>query len=332
MRRTSRTHLLLAAGIASLVVAAGCSGGAKRAGGTSSTTTTVDVVTTVTTKGEAHEIFADDPAKGLDPEVTRRNGAPAGTTAYDVSFTANDDERIPATVMLPANATSPHPCVIVQHGLNGDRAQVVPFQQALVSAGAGAIAIDARLHGPRGTEQQRVDALQRPETMRDLFVQSVRDERRTLDYLATLPQCDPERTGYLGFSFGAVVGALLSGTDARVHGAALVSGGGDWDLLLGGSSLPVFARYKDPVARAEAVRVLGDIDPVRWVGYVSPRSVSFANGTHDDVVVPASARALQDAAHDPKTIVWYEGGHAPAGLELAKVFTALVQWYRESFG
>ena len=324
MRRAPLTGMRRAALIGALACAlalVGCSGGGK--GG--AVTTSVQVVTTVPELVGGDAIFRNDSAKPLDPQRSS-NGK------YEqVSFLANDGQRIPGLLALPANATGPYPCVVVQHGLDSSKADAVQFLDTINNAGSGAIAIDARIHGDRGTRAQREAAFKDPAAMRDVLVASVRDLRRTLDYLATIPQCDPTRTGYLGFSLGAIMGAMVSGVDTRVHAAALLSGGGDWDVMLAGTSNPFLQSYKNPAKRAQAVQMLAPIDPDVWIPKMAGRSVFFANGTRDDVIVPASARALHDAAKDPKQVVWWDGGHSPEGLQVATTFNALVQWYQVNF-
>ena len=62
--------------------------------------------------------------------------------------------------------------------------------------------------------------------------QTVVDVRRGLDLLSGRPECDPNRLGLIGFSFGALAGAMAAGSDTRVRSAALLSGGAGWATIL----------------------------------------------------------------------------------------------------
>mgnify|MGYP001245841777 CR=1 FL=1 len=50
-------------------------------------------------------------------------------------------------------------------------------------------------------------------------------------------------------------------------------------------------------------------DPVKYVGQIAPRPVLIQNGDADTVIPERCARALQEAAREPKTVKWYKGDH-----------------------
>ena len=110
----------------------------------------------------------------------------------------------------------------------------------------------------------------------------------------------------------------------RVRAVVLTYGGGNLRKLLTGEalhneiglwSLPtaVVAWYFGSVA-----------DPVNYIGQISPRPILLQNGKADTVVAPAAAQALQDAARQPKTILWYEGDHLGKTRDLDMPLTTRV--------
>ncbi len=72
---------------------------------------------------------------------------------------------------------------------------------------------------------------------------------------------------------------------------------------------------------------LGQLDPVTYAPYISPRPVWMINGRQDFIVPPAAAQALQDAARDPKKVLWYDGGHMPPIPLLVQFLT---EWFDQA--
>ena len=54
---------------------------------------------------------------------------------------------------------------------------------------------------------------------------------------------------------------------------------------------------------------MADVDPIYFVGHISPRPVLMQNGKTDRLVPPAAAEPLHKAAKEPKVVRWYPGGH-----------------------
>jgi fermentation-respiration switch protein FrsA (DUF1100 family) len=106
-----------------------------------------------------------------------------------------------------------------------------------------------------------------------------------------------------------MTGVMATAFEPRIRAAALMYGGGNLWKLLGAESIQEeigawrFAAY--PVAWYFG----GVFDPVRYVGGISPRPVLLQNGLADTVVPPASAKALHEAAREPKKVMWYAGEH-----------------------
>ena len=153
---------------------------------------------------------------------------------------------------------------------------------------------------------------------------TVNDTRRLIDYLVTRPDIAADRIYLVGASYGAVTGSTAAAFDRRIRAVVLTYGGGNLRKLLsadvirdeiGNWALPVslVAWYFGSVA-----------DPVHYVGRISPRPILLQNGKADTVVAPAAARALQEAARPPKTILWYEGDHLGKTRDLDMPLTTRV--------
>jgi len=175
---------------------------------------------------------------------------------------------------------------------------------ALRDAGYAWFSVEPRFSGPQASRQAR-----EPKPLLRMIRDNVIDLRRGIDYLERSGEC-LEDIGYVGGSFGGLLGALLAGTDERVDATALVAAGGDWrELIAGTPDFLLSAVGPGGPPPRKAVSILGPVDPVRWIGEISPRALLLINGRQDTTITPAAANALYRAAGEPKEIVWYEGDH-----------------------
>jgi hypothetical protein len=124
-----------------------------------------------------------------------------------------------------------------------------------------------------------------------------------------------------------------AGRDLGPRGVRAVS------VLFGGADFPALVRYRmreRPWWEREAVAwglalFFGDLDPRRTVGRVAPRPLLLVNGTDDEFVSAASARALERAARQPKRQLWLPGSHLQPDADrlLVQVTQITLKWLRE---
>ncbi len=252
--------------------------------------------------------------------------------ALEVTYRSSG-ETVPGYLSIPTVGQTPMPCIVIQHGFNGSKEEARGVWEPFSLAGYGTLAIDARLHGQRGTEAERAAAVGSAAGMRSVLEGSVADLRRALDYLEQRRECDPDRLAFMGLSMGAFLGAVVAGSDQRVSATVLVVGGGDWRTFLEQTQLPELGwASRSPDTLDEAVEELDAVDPAHWVGRISPRPVLMINGDSDTVVPPDSARALHDAAREPAEVMWFEGGHLALGAELAETVATVFSWFEANLG
>jgi fermentation-respiration switch protein FrsA (DUF1100 family) len=63
-------------------------------------------------------------------------------------------------------------------------------------------------------------------------------------------------------------------------------------------------------ARVAWLRAMTPIEPIRFIPHASPTPLLLQNGRTDNLVPAGDAEALHEAAPQPKTIRWYDAGHA----------------------
>jgi dienelactone hydrolase len=194
---------------------------------------------------------------------------------HDVSFASARSGRVHAYLVVPPGK-GPFPAVIWAHGSGGTRKDLILLATWLAARGAVSLVVD----DPFERDPQLNYASD--ERQLDAITQQVIDLRRSVDLLQSLRYVDPKRIGFVGLSFGAMQGALLSGAEPRVKAFDLQSGRG---------------------------RAFGPgLDDLTWIKR-SHAHFLFQLGLHDDVVPRAQLVALAGAAPDPKEIRWYDAGH-----------------------
>ncbi len=146
-----------------------------------------------------------------------------------------------------------------------------------------------------------------------------------IDYLRRRPDVDTNRVVLIGYSFGAPFATCVSAIDKRVSVCAVVFGGGNLCGLIRHN----VRRYQGKVV-GELVGMLGGLllsplEPLRYVGRISPVPLIMINGREDEQVPPVYANLLYEEAREPKRIVWLEARHVnPRNVELTrKIVTVL---------
>ncbi len=280
---------------------------------------------------------------GVPSHVHVSNGGRDGVLRLErISYTSVDGQTVPALFAVPTD-NPPLGCLIYQGGLGQTKEALPQLREGAANLRLATFTIDPRNGGARGSAAQMVAALKTPETLRAMLLDTVVDLRVGLDYLESRPECR-HNIAYMGTSFGGVVGALLGGQDPRVKAVVLTSIGATFkEAMLIGSlaaqhipDLPVQVpgAATNPALLARAVRILGPYDPAAWVGKIAPRPLMLINGRFDPLVVPGDALALAAAAADPKSVLYFNGGHDPfaPGPDQQKVAVQVAQFLAGNLG
>jgi len=142
-------------------------------------------------------------------------------------------ERVPAFLFLPKNSAPPYQAVVYFPGagavhmrssvkslslflddlnfiIKSGRAVLFPVYKGTFERGGG----PKPIYWPNTTSAYR-----------DYLVEWSKDLGRSVDYLETRPDIDHEKLAYLGYSWGAALGALLPAIETRFKALVLVSPG-----------------------------------------------------------------------------------------------------------
>jgi dienelactone hydrolase len=234
-------------------------------------------------------------------------------TVHDVGFLSGG-ARVDG-YLVQAAGTERRPGVVLVHGTGGDRRQLVGTAVALAQRGAVALTITApsSTHPPpQATSVPKLLAESRTVAERDVVA-----ARRAADVLASRPNVDADRLGYLGWSAGAKLGTFVAASDDRFKALALLSAGAD--------KVSAFVAAAPPRLRPLVKRQLTSIDPIRYVAFARPGTLLLEDGERDTIIPHAALLNIIKAA-PPKTVVhWY-----PLGHELdSGAFTDAATWLAE---
>ncbi len=276
-----------------IALAAACGGGDD---GSEATPTTQGAETRPAVRAADLKLFDYDRGAPLRYRDAGRVNKDYPIAIHDVSYASPAGGRITAYLAVPPGG-GPFPAVVYLHGSGGGRLDMTPLATWLAGRGAVALSVDSPFaRTPAPSVPRGVAGVRK---QRDLGVQAVVELRRAIDVLDSLPQVDPERVGFVGYSAGAKSGAMLVGVEPRVQAAVLIAGGAP-------SIEEVVAAA--PLSLKDAVRrLIGATDPARYVGR-SRADLQVQIGREDDVVPADDLNALAAAAADAD-VRRYDAGH-----------------------
>jgi hypothetical protein len=241
--------------------------------------------------------FDYDASAPLDLRESKQQ-AKDGATVHDITY-AGPAGRIDAFLVVP-DGDGPFPAVEFMPGAPG--ARYTFYGEALELAKLGIVSL---LPDPPYARPPVEDVVAFQPSDKEGIVQEVKEMRRGFDLLVSRDEVDPTRLGYVGFSWGASLGAILSAVERRVHSFWLMS--------------PV-PRLSSDMRRLAVERGVGGdlsayeqamrpIDAVEYLPHAAPSALYLMFGKEDTRPSPADGRAAFAAASSPKTLGWYDAEH-----------------------
>jgi dienelactone hydrolase len=218
-------------------------------------------------------------------------------TVHDISY-AGPNGRITAFLVLP-EGDGPFPAVLFMPGAPG--ARYTFFTEAIELADRGVASLLPDPPYARPPIEEVVNFTPRD---REGIVQEVREMRRGIDLLVSREDIDPSRLGYVGFSWGGSLGAIISAVERRVGSFVLMSAVPRLSADM--RQLGEEQGAKDLAAYEEAMK---PIDAVNYLPYAAPNAVFLQFGQLDTRPSPAQGREAASATSSPKKVQWYDGDH-----------------------
>ncbi len=232
-----------------------------------------------------------------------------GVKVLDITYASPKGGRVPAYVVVP-EGNGPHAAIVFGHWGYGNRTEFLPEAELYAHAGAASIIIDYPWTRP-AQWRRAVDQSTTPEQDFEAFVQAVADLRRAIDVISARSGVDPKRIGYVGHSYGAQWGAILSAVDKRVRAAVFMAGVPDAEAAFRESDDPQIEDMRRQLGN-QLDKWLDKVRPLSAVNYVpnaAPTPLLFQFARYERTFNESAMKRYYDAASQPKQVLWYETGH-----------------------
>jgi len=204
--------------------------------------------------------------------------------------------------------------IVYQRG--GGQSMMTYLAEAEVLARAGAMSLILDAPGNAPGKFKPIEEMSGAE-LRDYNAEIVVCYRRAIDYLQSLRTIDAARIGFVGHSYGAILGGVLVGTDRRVKTFVLQGGVARYTRHISETDVDVWNDWRKrftPEQLARARETIRPIDPDRYVNAPAHGPILIQCGNFDFINVEPCG-ALASAASAPKELRWYDTDHGFADLE-----------------
>ena len=253
-----------------------------------------------------------------------------GFAYTDLTLRSSSGLVVAARVRAPRAGGPPRPAAVLLGGLKRGRRVVnvrgldaIARRVVLVSPD---YPLDSRKGAWRGWALASSVARVRPAAL-----DAVAAVPLLLDYLVSRPDVRGDALFLVGSSLGAPVVSIAGAIDARPRAVVVLYGGGELGSLLAHTLAhddPPLPSWQAWVAGRALAWWIAPLEPVRYVGRISPRGLLMVNGGGDSMIPRRNVLALYDAAGAPKKLTWTAGEHVQPDESalIERLSTLIVEW------
>ena len=231
-------------------------------------------------------------------------------SVHDISYASPKGGRVPAYLVLP-EGKGPFAAVLWGHWYwsnSSMRNRSEFLEEAIVLAHSGVVSLlpDGPIARPGHVENKApLNDAETPE-----LIQAIVDMRRGADLLLKRTDVDPARLAFVGHSYNAGVGGILSGVDKRFKAFVLMAGGLSDALDLKSEDLQKYRLKVGPEKFDSFMAKNGWLDPGLFVAHAAPATVFLQYGAQEKFLNPDRARAYAALVSEPKKLKIYDAPHA----------------------
>jgi cephalosporin-C deacetylase-like acetyl esterase len=230
---------------------------------------------------------------------------------HDITYASPKGGVVPAYLVVPAKGKGPFAGVIWGHWYwrNSEmrnRKQFLDEAIALAQAGVVSLLTDGPVARPGYVARNTVlSEEQAAET-----VQQVVDMRRGVDLLLARKDVDAKRLAFVGHSYNASIGAILSGVDRRFKAFVLMAGtmSDEVDRKMG--AFDQFRKEIGPEKFDAFMAKHAYLDQGKYVSHAAPAIVFLQFAIEEQFLTPDYARAYEKVVSEPKRFKLYDAPHA----------------------
>jgi acetyl esterase/lipase len=279
--------------------------------------------------------IAFDPWKQASETDNYREYTSEFPSVVQSEYPVND--VVPVRSFVPKSAKGPAPVVLVLHYWGAKDLKVErALADQLASRGIGAVIMTLPYHlgrTPSGARSGELAIRPDPVKMRATMIQATLDAKRAIDFIMTRPEFDSSKMGITGTSLGALVSALVYGTDSRLNHAAFILGGVDLAQIVWSSSLLVEVRdglrrkgYTETRLRNELV----EVEPLTYLGSRLNDSAFIIGGKYDTVIPNGATEALIGSFANPRTL-WLDTGHYGGIFVQSRILKEVARYFQTEY-
>jgi len=210
---------------------------------------------------------------------------------------------------VPAGRARPRGVVIMCHGIDGTRQQMLGNARTLHRIGCASVLFDFRARGESGG------------SMCTLGYREPDDVLAAIAWAKARPELRGAPVGLLGASLGGATAIMAAARSPHVRAVCVEAPFSQLDRAvdcnfrrLAGGAGPLLAFPTRQAGQLILGRSGADISPVREIGRIAPRPVFIIADQEDDLFPAIETQALYRAAGEPKQIWTVPGaGHCGAG-------------------
>jgi len=255
-------------------------------------------------------MFNYDPAAPLDLKERVYDRRPFATI-YDIDFASPKGGRVSGFLVLPTSSGA-HAGIVFGHWGQGDRLEFLPEALLYAQVGVASVMIDYPWVRPQPWRKPLFTAQTTDEQDKATEIQAIIDLRRSFDVLLHQSGVDAGRIAYIGHSFGAQFGAILTAIDKRMAASVLITGAPSYRAISIEGKSPSTVELQQQVgieALRKAEHIMSALDGIRYVPFAAPVPLLFQFAQYEPSFSKESMQSYFDAASQPKAIHWYPAGH-----------------------
>jgi cephalosporin-C deacetylase-like acetyl esterase len=229
---------------------------------------------------------------------------------YDITYDSPKGGVVPAYLVVP-KGRGRFAAVIWGHwywdnSSMRNRRQFLDEAVVLAQAGVVSLLTDGPVARPGHVEGK--DPLD--ERVATDFLQQVIDMRRGADVLLARGNVDPKRLAFVGHSYNAGVGALLSGVDRRFKCFVLMAGLMSDEISQQATEFQEFRQKAGPAKLDALIAKYSYLDQGKYVSHAAPAVVFLQFANQEKSLTPERARQHAAVVSEPKQVKFYDAPHA----------------------
>jgi dienelactone hydrolase len=229
---------------------------------------------------------------------------------HDLSYVSPKGGRVPAYLVVP-KGNGPFAAVIWGHWyMEGsaflNRKEFLDEAVALAHAGVISLLPDGPVARPGHVENNTPLNEQDPVDL----VQATVDMRRGADLLQARKDVDAKRLAYVGHSYNAKVGGILSGIDRRFKAFVLMAGDMSDAVGMRSKEYQDFRQKVGPDKFDAYAVKYSWLDTGKYVSHAAPATVFLQYGSQERFLNPERAKEYAAVVSQPKKFKVYDAPHA----------------------